>query len=140
MLEKLSYRTNLAWIDPKTGRHPAYITAYGKRTAKTFLPVIKQTVQQGNRYTIEFGWKGTRNAGHIVNLDRNEAGQLRIKDNQRSNFEKSEWIGDEEVLQYLSRMKFGTSGPAILRIDNMYFDKSVVDEILEECEPVWEEE
>lgn len=136
-LERLSHYTALAWIDPKTGRHPSYIREPRIKTPKGFLSLINRTVEQGNRYTLEFGWKGYRSAGHIVNLDRNEKGQIRIKDNQRSPLEKSEWIGDREVLQYLSQMKYGTSGPAILRIDNMYFDKAIVDQIFAEGDPVW---
>lgn len=140
MLEKLSRATNLAWIDPKTGRHPIYFRNYDLQSAKKYLPYVDSIVQQGKRYTIEFAWKGRGYGGHIVNLDRNEAGQLRIKDNQRSPFEKSEWVGNEEVLQYLSRMKYSKyTVPEILRIDNMYFDKAVVDQIMEECEPVWKE-
>lgn len=140
MLERLSRFTNLAWIDPKTGKHPVYFRNYDLKSAKKYLPYVNSIVEQGKRYTIEFAWKGRGNSGHIVNLDRNEKGQLRIKDNQRSPFEKSEWVGDEEVLQYLSRMKYSQyTVPEILRIDNMYFDKQVVDQILEECDPVWKE-
>lgn len=141
MLERLSRFTNLAWIDPKTGKHPTYFRNYDLKSAKKYLPYVNKIVEQGKRYTIEFCWKGRGYGGHIVNLDRNEAGQLRIKDNQRSVHEKSEWVGDEEVLQYLSRMKYSVNTvPEILRIDNMYFDKSVVDQIMEECDPVWMED
>lgn len=141
MLEKLSRFTNMAWIDPKTGRHPTYYRNYDLKSAKQYLPYIQNIVEQGKRYTIEFGWKGRGNSGHIVNLDRNENGELRIKDNQRSTFEKSEWVGDKEVYEYLKRMKYGQYNvPEIMRIDNMYFDKDVVDQILEECDPVWKED
>lgn len=141
MLERLSRFTNMAWIDPKTGRHPTYFRNYDLKSAKQYLPYVQKIVEQGKRYTIEFGWKGRGNSGHIVNLDRNENGELRIKDNQRSQFEKSEWVGDNEVYEYLKRMKYGANNvPEIMRIDNMYFDKDVVDQILEECDPVWKEE
>ena len=136
VLERLSRMTNLAWIDPKTGRSPVYFRNYDLKSAKKYLPYIESIVEQGKRYTLEFCWKGRGYGGHIVNLDRNEKGLLRIKDNQRSTMEKSEWIGSKEVLEYLSRMKYSSNTvPEILRIDNMYFNKAIVDQILEEYDP-----
>ena len=139
MASKLSYHTNLAWIDTETKEHPKYIYDDSAKTPKKYLSFIKNTIEQGARYTIEFSWKGRSRSGHIVNLDRNEAGELRIKDNQRGQGERNEWIGDEEVLSYLSRMKYTTTVygtkfaivPKILRIDNMEFDESVINEIME---------
>lgn len=137
MAEKLSYKTNLAWIDPSSGSHPEYIYDKTKTfTAKSYKNYLESKIEQGNRYTIEFSWKG--GGGHIVNIDRNEEGLLRIKDNQRGKGEKSEWIGDREILQYLSRIKYsGTtygmkynSPPKILRIDNMMFDENVINEVM----------
>lgn len=139
MLQQLSRKTNMAWIDSKTGEAPEYIKDDSLKTAKQYLSFVERIVEQGNRYTIEFAWKGRRSSGHIVNLDRNDSGELRIKDNQRGLNEKSEWIGNEEVLQYLSRMKYqqtfyGTKYPCvpkILRIDDLQFNKDVVDKIME---------
>ena len=139
----LSRFTNRAWIDPATGKNPEYISDKSKTyTPKTYKSYLETIIEQGKRYTLEFGWKGRGNSGHIVNLDRTDGGELRIKDNQRGLNEKSEWIGDKEILQYLSRLRYsrtfyGTkvnTPPEVLRIDNMYFDKSVVDQIMEEGE------
>lgn len=154
MCEKLSRNTNLVWIDPKTGEHPHYIFDHDAKSPKKYLSFIQKIVKQGERYSIEFGWSGRSRSGHIVNLDRTEEGLLRIKDNQRGQNEVSEWIGDAEVLKYLARMKYKSSNidefikncerlgveyslekitpvPKLLRIDNMEFDFSVADEIME---------
>ena len=106
MSSQLAHQTNLIWIDPATGTHPDYIYNVWANSPKKYLAFINSTVKQGERYSIQFGWKNTERAGHIVNLDRTPSGQLRIKDNQRGPGERSEWIGDAAVLEYLSRMKY----------------------------------
>lgn len=142
-LERLSCDPRMAWIDPKTGKHPDYIFDNNRRTPESYLDFIDHVVEQGNRYTIQFAWKGRSNSGHIVNIDRTPNGLLRIKDNQRGPGEKSEWIGDFAVLDYLSRVKyedhslFGGNTPCVpqlLRIDNMDFDYSLVNFIMEGTE------
>lgn len=138
-LERLSYDPRMAWIDPKTGKHPDYIYDNNRRTPEEYLDFVNEVVKPGNRYTIQFAWKGRGHSGHIVNIDRAPNGFLRIKDNQRGPREKSEWIGDFAVLDYLSRVKYedtslfgGTTPcvPQLLRIDNMDFDYSVVNHIM----------
>ena len=139
MLEKLSYDPSLAWIDPRTGKHPDYIYNNSLKNADDYLKFVNSKVQPGHRYTIQFLWKGRNKGGHIVNLDRTPDGLLRIKDNQRGLGERSDWVGDEEVKEYLSSMKyekkciFGPNIPCvpkILQIDNMDFDYSVVNQIM----------
>jgi hypothetical protein len=139
MLDKLSRKTNLAWIDPTTGKNPDYITDRTKTyTPKAYLKYLNGIIEQDGRYTLEFSWKGRNNGGHIVNMDRNADGLLRIKDNQRGNGERSEYIGDKDVLAYLKRLKYSTTyygyeyslTPKVLRIDNMKFDEDVVNQIL----------
>lgn len=139
VLEQLSRDTRMAWIDPKTGKHPDYIFDNSKRTPEEYLDFLNQVVESGNRYTIQFEWKGPGHYGHIVNIDRNENGLLRIKDNQRGINERSQWVGDFGVLDYLSKMKYEEKSlfsnptpcvPQLLRIDNMDFDFSVVNNIM----------
>ena len=142
-LEYLSFDPRMAWIDPKTGKHPEYIYDNNRRTPEAYLDFVNEVVKPGNRYTIQFAWKGRRHSWHIVNLDRTPNGLLRIKDNQRGSGEKSEWIGDFAVLEYLFCVRyedtslfgrlFGRSTPCVpqlLRIDNMDFDFSVVNHIM----------
>lgn len=138
-LERLSHDPRMAWIDPKTGKHPDYIYDNNRRTPEDYLDFVNEVVKPGNRYTIQFAWKGQGHSGHIVNIDRAPNGLLRIKDNQRGPGEKSEWIGDFAVLDYLSRVKYEDTSlfggmtpcvPQLLRIDNMDFDFSVVNHIM----------
>lgn len=140
VLEALSRQCNWAWIDPKTGKSPEYIFDSSLSTAKEYLKFIQDNVKQGNRYTIQFAWSGRGHSGHIVNLDRTKDGKLRIKDNQRGVGERSEWIGDDEVMAYLSKMKYFdytllgdkySCVPKLLRIDNMEFNPEVVNYIME---------
>lgn len=137
----LSRNTNLIWIDPETGTHPEYIQDPRLRSAEQYLPFVKDTIKQGERYSIEFGWAGRGNSGHIVNIDRNEDGKLRIHDNQRGKGEKAEWLGDDEVLEYLKKMKYETVYrgktysvvPKLLRLDNMEFDYKMASKIMEKA-------
>lgn len=138
-LDRLSIDPRMAWIDPKTGKHPEYIYDNNRRTAEEYLDFVSEVVKPGNRYTIQFAWKGRGHSGHIVNIDRAPNGLLRIKDNQRGLGERSEWIGDFAVLDYLSRVKyedklpFSSSTPCVpqlLRVDNMDFDFSIVNHIM----------
>ena len=140
VLEQLSFDTRLAWIDPRTGKHPNYVFDNTRRTPSEYLDFINQVVKPGERYTIQFVWKTRNNSGHIVNLDRTQNGLLRIKDNQRGAGELSEYVGDFAVLGYLSRMRFEEVSPLddvipcvprLLRIDNMDFDFSIVNNIME---------
>lgn len=132
VLDRLSRKCNWAWIDPKTGKEPEYIYDSKLKNPDEYFKFIQDTVVLGNRYTIQFLWKNRKNSGHIVNLDRTEDGKLRIKDNQRGSGERSEWVGNREVLEYLSRMNYFDDTPKILRIDNMNFNPDVINYIVEE--------
>lgn len=142
-LDRLSHDPRMAWIDPRTGKYPEYIYDNSRRTPEKYLDFVNEVVKPGNRYTIQFAWKGRRHSGHIVNIDRTSNGLLRIKDNQRGSREKSEWIGNFEVLDYLSKMKYkktspfggaATCVPQLLHIDNMDFNFSVVNHIMKGAE------
>lgn len=132
--EKLSHDQGLMWIDPKTGEHckPQRMDDT-VTTPKRCLAALENIVKRGERYTFGFAWKGRERCGHIINLDRANDGQLRLKDNQRGRGEKSEWIGANEVLEYLGRIRYTmvikiahgvkiNVGPRILRIDDKMFD------------------
>lgn len=137
---RLSMYTNEVWIDPETGKPPKYITNKEATNFNKYFDFMNETVKQGERYSFEFVWKGRGFSGHVVNLDRNEDGELRIKDNQRGKGELSEWVGDKEVRSYLSQMKYTytlrgitryDAMPKMLRIDNMEFNVEVANKIME---------
>lgn len=140
--EALSRQTNLIWIDKETGEHPKYISDRNAQSPRKYLAFIRETVKPGERYSIEFTWKGRISSGHIVNLDRNENGELRIKDNQRGKGEKSEWAGDEQVLEYLRKIKYNATlygnkyptVPKLLRLDTLEFDKEFAEKIMKAVE------
>ena len=138
MAEKLSHQYTMAWIEPETGKKPEFIVDKSKDTPKKYLEFMHNTIQPNERYIIGFTWKGKGNSGHIVNLDINENGELRIKDNQRGVKERSEWIGDKAVLNYLKQMKWSEmlsgykmpKAPKMLRIDNLQFELDVAKKIM----------
>lgn len=124
--QKLAQDTTIAWIDPVTGKHPTLINANVSSVSEC-LSFLKANVTSGSRYTLEFCWK--TGGGHIVNLDLDDSGELRIKDNQRGGYEANNWVGTERVTEYLNDVK--VDSVEILRIDNLEFDTKIVDKILE---------
>lgn len=78
----LALDSRKAWIDPNTGRHPEFIIESSAKTPTKMKAFLNDTVQQGERYTIEFNWKDGGTMGHIISLDRNEQGILRLYDPQ----------------------------------------------------------
>lgn len=130
----LSRNTNLAWIDPITGKNAEYIVDKSITTAKAMLNYAESVVEQGKRYTIEFAWKGRSSSGHIISMDRDENGALRLYDPQIG----KTYLGNEMRL-YFNQIKYvrtiyGTKlpvPPKILRIDDKLFDLNVVNNIME---------
>ena len=79
MLERLSRATNLAWLDPKTGRIPEYITVEGVMEYER-AQWLRGHLEEGAQYTFEFAWKGGR-GGHIVTIKK-DGGVVSIYDPQ----------------------------------------------------------
>lgn len=132
VLEELSRKTYLAWINPRTGKPTAQApAAWGQGGNRKTTVFLKEKLKPGERYVMQFSWKGREADAHIVNLDLNDDGRLRIKDNQRSADEQSEWIGDAAVNKYLREVNCRKDSLIVYRIDNLEFNREVVDEILE---------
>jgi len=133
-LEDLSRHTNLAWIDPATGKHPAYIFDDTATNAKKFLSFLENNIKSKQRYTLEFSWKKRHSAGHIVSLDRDINGKLRIYDPQSG----VTYTGGN-VAKYLGQIKYTMTvyghkmpaRPKVLRVDDKLFNMDIVNEILE---------
>ena len=134
MLDKLSRQTNMAWIDPATGKHPAYIFDEAANTVKKFYDFIEKKIEAQKRYTLQFSWKGRSRSGHIISMDRDEQGALRLYDPQTG-----QTYTGKQINAYLGRLKFTMSiggvkvstPPKILRIDDKQFNLDVVNYIME---------
>lgn len=131
----LSHMTHHAWIDPATGKYPDLTRNDPSkvRTAKQTRQWMEETVQPGERYTFQHSWAGRGRSGHIVNLDRDSKGNLRITDAQSG----KTYTGDS-LDGYLSRTKavtsvYGTKIPTLglLRVDNLQINPEFSDGIME---------
>lgn len=141
--ERLSYRTNLAWIDPTTGKHPDY-ARYDGAGKDDFLgrPIPTQkrcmewltregTIEDGSRYTMEFSWKGRGNSGHIVSIERTEGG-LRMYDPQCGRTYDEDGISEYLKNVRMRSTRYGTTyaeGPKLLKVSDYEFDQ-MCDQIL----------
>lgn len=133
-LAELSRKTNKAWIDLATGNHPEYIFDKTATTPKKFYEFMEKVIEKDKRYTLEFGWKGRSRSGHIISLDRDDKGILRLYDPQIG-----KTYSDKEVNKYLTNLKYTTkiygntvpTPPKILRVDDKAFDLDMVNHILE---------
>ena len=107
--DDLSTNQSKAWINKITGEPPEHELdwwAQGKKnpTNAKMLQAIDDAVgNDGERYAISLVNNSGKSA-HIVNIDRDENGLLRIIDNQRGPLEKNTWVGDE-VNSYLYDFK-----------------------------------
>lgn len=142
--DKVARRTNLAWIDPETGKQPEYIRYEGVGKTDVIgrpIPTQKRyfewltsdgTIEEGARYTIEFSWKGRSRYGHIVSIERTDNG-LRMYDPQCGRTYDEVGIAD-----YLKRVKYKTTsygntyadGPILLKVSDYQFNTSICDQIL----------
>jgi len=127
VLEKLSYSTNMAWIDPATGEHPEYVMDSTANTPGLFESFLEKSTLPSGRYTLQFLNKGTTNSGHIISMDRDESGSLRLYDPQRN-----KTFTGNELTRYISTdIELTTYIPKVLRIDNQYFNMAIADHIFE---------
>ncbi|MGN0999684.1 MAG: toxin glutamine deamidase domain-containing protein [Faecousia sp.] len=129
----LSRDTRLAWKDPATGEKPDYITNEKVTTAKRCKAWMEETIQPGERYTFQHGWKGRKYTGHIISADKDSSGNLRLYDPQNG-----KTMQGADIDSYLSRTKLsmtilGTKLPRakLIRVDNLEIDPSVASGIME---------
>lgn len=139
-MEKLAKNTNAAWVNPRTGKTVSQYS-YSQHqdvdlptTAKQCRKWLNEKVQPGARYTFSHGWKGRSNSGHIISIDKDSNGHLRLYDPQ-----SGKTMTGKDVDTYLSRVRYtrtiyGTkykTAPNLLRVDNLQFNPRYINNILE---------
>jgi len=132
-LDVLSRQSHTAWVDPATGSVVARPRTDVKFTSKSFQTHLETTVQQGERYTLGFEWKGRSRSGHIISVDRMDDGVLRLHDPQNG----KSYTGNA-VSSYLNRIKYEKTlagnrfpaAPRLLRVDDKAFNMEVVNAIM----------
>lgn len=138
--EKLARNTNAAWVNPRTGKQVSQYS-YSQHqddgvptTAKQCRKWLNENVQPGARYTFSHGWKGRGSSGHIISVDKDSSGHLRLYDPQ-----SGKTMTGKDVDTYLSRVRYtrtlyGTkykTAPNLLRVDNLQFNPTYINNILE---------
>lgn len=147
--EKLSTNAESAWIDPATGKAPTLLKNDPKiRTAKQAQKWLEENVEEGGRYEFSHGWKGTNGRnGHIVTVDRDSSGSLRVFDPQNGKTYAgsafTEYMGriksTYSIQQYNPRKRSGwESIPQgrlqLLRVDNLQINADVANSVLRGAE------
>lgn len=116
---ELSYTTEKAWLDdngnvPKKQRAGGrYVDGYKtkSKTFKVMMSEFEDMTSTPGRYHIDFGWKSSRNSGHIITMERFKDGTMRVYDPQCGRV-----ITDFKT--YAKKFKLST-GIRILRVDNL---------------------
>lgn len=126
---KLSYDTNLIWIDPNTGEKPkktkvsgnSGITAKGNvRTNKKLLEKnFQEATKEVGRYHITVVWN--QYSGHIFTAERLPDGTLAVYDPQ---------TGDSHCWERYLKALSARYGIAIQRVDNMLVNTELIGEVV----------
>lgn len=124
---RLSYKTELAWIDPETKQTPkkqkaggeVYVNGRFKAKPKNVLAKeLAELTKDAGRYHIDFVWKGRGQvSGHIVTLERSEDGKIKIYDPQN---------GEERFWKELSEEIRLSRGVNVLRVDNLLVNTDII--------------
>jgi hypothetical protein len=117
-IKDLAYYTALAYVLPN-GQHPTYYSPMFRERTDAFLD---RTIKEGERYNIEWTWRGER-SGHIISVQR-ENGNLVFYDPQSS--EKRDFKAFKN--QCLSRAVRGSL--RVMRVDNCELNPEIVDYVL----------
>ena len=126
---KLSYDTNLIWIDPETGKKPEKVRVFGNagitergniRTDKKLLEKkFQEATKETGRYHITVVWN--QYSGHIFTAERLADGTLSVYDPQ---------TGDTHCWERYLKALSAKYGIAIQRVDNMLVNTELVAEIV----------
>jgi len=95
---EISQDQSVAWINKVTGKPPKSIYK-GSANYKDIDNIIGKS---GERYSISV--KFNDGTYHIINLDRDSTGKLRLIDNQRGPSEVNIWTGEKEITEYFKKL------------------------------------
>ena len=147
--ETLARNAASAWIDPATGKAPEQLINDPKiRTQKQVQKWLEQNMEEGGRYELSHGWKGTNGRnGHIVTVTKDSSGALRIFDPQNgknyTGSDVTEYLG--KVRATYSTQKYNPSKRSgwesvpqgrlrLLRVDNLQINPDVANAVLKGVE------
>lgn len=143
--EDLARDCAAAWVDPATGNAPKVLVNDPKiRTAKQTQKWLEQNIEEGGRYHFSHGWKGTNGRnGHIVTIEKDSSGALRIFDPQNgktyTGSDATDYLGRTKATystqKYNPRKASGwESIPQgrlrLLRVDNLQLKEAVANDVL----------
>lgn len=124
---ELSRKTEMAWIDPKTGVYPEKFKAGGKvefdnklkpkpKSMASIAKDLNEFTNEVGRYHIDFVWKGGKD-GHIITLERLKNGNISMYDPQNGKI--VHWSD-------LSKKIASWHGINILRVDNLFVNNEII--------------
>lgn len=113
----LSYRTNLAYVT-KDGQHPGYV---GKFPGQKTMVYLNNNVKPGRIYALEYKYTG-KNSGHIITIEKDNNGQLRLYDPQ-TNTKK---VTAEGIVEYLRK----TESLRLMDLTDVRLDEKFCDTIM----------
>lgn len=106
---ELSWDQSKGWINKTTGQPPEKLLCNAKNGTYdiTGSPKMRDWLEStvgknGERYALSVQFKS--GGRHIINMDRDTDGVLRLIDNQRGPLEKHIWKGEKEIKKYLDSM------------------------------------
>ena len=125
----LAEQPTRAYINPETGKEPEMVRVEESPTKARFNKLCEETVKDGERYHLRIETK--TGGGHVVCMDRDESGVLRVYDPQDGSIYKAS--------EYLKRVKYSSKSYGItvpednyiFRVDNAEFNTEIVNGVLE---------
>lgn len=125
----LAEQPTRAYINPETGKEPEMIRVEESPTKARFNKLCEETVKDDERYHLRIETK--TGGGHVVCMDRDESGVLRVYDPQDGSIYKAS--------EYLKRAKYSSKSYGItvpednyiFRVDNAEFNIELINGALE---------
>ena len=132
--KELSLDTRKCWITKDKGKTPEFLIKNANGTDDDLYKLLEKKIgTNGERYTFEFEWNYASGSGHIINLDRDESGVLRLIDNQRGKLEKHIWTGEKEIKAYLNS---GIKNISVTRVDDCIPNPKFFNKIVQKADDI----